>query len=95
MAAEEHRASDLTHDAIKSDCSGFLFRLAGRRLNSRETLKLSPQSADLFEIGRGIVIPAPLAGHHLKTTVSKVLGRTSTTEMNEGGEILFLLSRRL
>ena len=46
---------------------------------------------DPGDIGRDEVIAAALAGHHVKTTAHEGLGGTCAAEMNECGEILFLL----
>ena len=46
---------------------------------------------DPGEIGRDEVIAAALAGHQVKTTAHEGLGGTCAAEMDECGEILFLL----
>jgi hypothetical protein len=53
--------------------------------------KLPLDRIDLGEICRDEVIAAALAGHCLKTTVHEGRGATCAAEMDECGEILFLL----
>jgi hypothetical protein len=53
--------------------------------------KLPLHHIDLGQICRDEVIAAALAGHHLKTAVHEGQGRTCPAEMDECGEILFLL----
>src|SRR6266404_4992202 len=50
--------------------------------------KLPLHRIDLGEICRDEVIPAALAGHHLKTTVHEGRGGTCAAQMDESGEIL-------
>jgi hypothetical protein len=57
----------------------------------RKLLEKPLHHVDLGDVGCNEMIPASLAGGHLKMATSVSGGRTSATEMDKGGEILLLL----